>query len=84
VEFGDIDRQGWTWPYEQVAAVIAAAIESGELPRGKRLPSQERLAQMAGVSKRTVQNALAVLKEQGTVHARPGLGTFAGPPPAGD
>lgn len=72
---------GSQWPYERTARYITDRISSGELPRGQRLPSQERLAQMAGVSKDTVQNALALLKEQGIVHARPGLGTFIGPPP---
>lgn len=77
MNFGEIDRQGYLWPYQQVAAVIAEAIASGELAPGKRLPSQERLAQMAGVSKSAVQNALAVLREQGLVITVPRLGTFA-------
>ena len=76
---GNSWRRPDLWPYQQVAAVIAAAIESGELPPGQRLPAQQRLAQMAGVSKSVIQNALAVLHEQGIVYSVPRLGTFAGP-----
>jgi GntR family transcriptional regulator len=76
MDFGSIDRQGYLWPYQQVAAVIASAIESGELAPGQRLPAQQRLAQMAGVSKSTVQNALAVLHAQGLVTSVPRLGIF--------
>ena len=76
MDFGGISRRGWTWPYEQVAAAIAAAIDSGELAPGERLPSQEHLAQMAGVSKTAVRNALALLREQGKIQTVPRLGTF--------
>jgi DNA-binding GntR family transcriptional regulator len=76
VDFSGVSRLGWTWPYEQVAAVIAEAIHSGELAPGQRLPSQAHLAQMAGVSKPTVQNALALLRDEGMVRTIPRLGTF--------
>ena len=77
MDFGEIPRQGHQWPYQYVADVIAAAIRSGEIAPGQRLPAQNRLAQMAGVSKSTVQNALAVLHEQGLVFSVPRLGVFA-------
>jgi GntR family transcriptional regulator len=73
---GDSWERPDLWPYQKVAAVIAGAIESGELPPGQRLPSQQHLAQMAGVSKTAVQNALAVLHDQGLVRSVPRLGVF--------
>ena len=73
---GDTWRRADLWPYQQVAAVIAAAIRSGDLAPGQRLPAQQRIAQMAGVSKSVVQNALAVLADQGLVYAVDRLGTF--------
>ena len=79
MDFGDISRQADLWPYQQVAAVIAADIRSGKLAPGKRLPSQEHLAQMAGVSKSVVQNALAILQDEGLVYAVPRLGVFVAP-----
>lgn len=36
----------------------------------------EHIAQMAGVSKTAVRNALAVLREQGKIVTVPRLGTF--------
>lgn len=83
MDFSHIDRQGWTWPFEQVAEVIAGAIESGELAPGQRLPSQERLAQMAGVSKTVVRNAVKLLHEQGKIVTRPRPGTFVAGQEAG-
>lgn len=73
---GDAWRRPDLWPYQQVAAVIRAAIESGELAPGDRLPAQPRLAQEAGVAKTVVQNALAVLKSEGLVYSVARLGTF--------
>lgn len=67
---------GSQWPYERAARWIEDAISSGEILRGERLPSQDRLAQMAGVSKTAVRNALALLREQGKIQTVPRLGTF--------
>jgi len=71
------------WQHEQVARAIAAAIASGEFPPGSRLPSQDRMAAEAGVSKHTVSAAIGVLRERGLVYTRARLGTFASPPQDG-
>lgn len=73
---GDSWRRPDLWPYQQVAAVIEEAIRVGELVPGQKLPSQQRIAQMAGVSKTAAQNALAALKDQGLVYSVDRLGTF--------
>lgn len=64
------------WVHEQVARRIEAAIESGEFLPRDRLPSQDRMAAEAGVSKHTVSAAIALLCERGILRTRPRLGTF--------
>ena len=83
MDFSDISRQADLWPYQQVAAVIAADIRSGKLAPRQRLPALVRIAQTAGVSKSVVQNAMAVLHEEGLVYSVPRLGVFVSPPPPG-
>jgi len=67
---------GWHWPHERVARALENAILSGEYPPGSRLPSQDRIAAEAGVSKHTVSAAIALLRDRGIVFTRPRLGTF--------
>jgi DNA-binding GntR family transcriptional regulator len=64
------------WVFEQVARKIEEAIASGEYPSGMRLPSQDRIAAEAGVSKHTASRAVALLRKRGIVRTRPGLGSF--------
>jgi GntR family transcriptional regulator len=83
-DYSGISSRSDRWPYEQVAAAIEAAITSGELAPGDRLPSQDRIAAEAGVSKHTVSAAVALLRERGILHSRSRLGTFVNSPgPAG-
>ncbi len=51
--------------YQQLAESIRAAIISGELKEGDRIPSESGLAHQAGVSRSTVREALRVLQESG-------------------
>jgi DNA-binding GntR family transcriptional regulator len=76
MDFSDISRHADLWPYQQVAHVIREAVRTGELAPGQRLPAQQRLAQEAGVSKSVIQNALALLREEGIVFSVPRLGYF--------
>ncbi len=50
-------------------------IRSGEFAAGTRLPSEPRLAANLGVSRGTVREAIGILREQGLVATRQGLGT---------
>lgn len=63
-------------PYVQIASGIRRAIEEGVLPPGSQLPSGPELAAQLGVSRATVQHALASLKDDGIVVARQGQGVF--------
>lgn len=63
-------------PYLQLAAIIRARVESGELAPGTRLPPILAMAGEYGVSVPTVRKALAVLKDEGLVTGIAGWGTF--------
>jgi DNA-binding transcriptional MocR family regulator len=62
--------------YEQVAGQITAAIESGTLRPGDRLPSVRRLSQQRQVSVSTVLQAYAHLEAAGVLEARPQSGHY--------
>ena len=62
--------------YEQVAGRITAAIDSGVLRPGDRLPSIRRLSEQHGVSVSTVLQAYAQLESSGVLEARPQSGHY--------
>jgi GntR family transcriptional repressor for pyruvate dehydrogenase complex len=60
----------------EVAQQLLRAIKEGVFPVETKLPSEAELAQMMGVSRPTVREALAALSAVGLIEARPGLGNF--------
>jgi DNA-binding transcriptional regulator YhcF (GntR family) len=62
-------------PSTQIAAQIRAQIQSGELAAGARVPSTREIVRRWGVAMATASKVLAILKEEGLVRTRPGLGT---------
>ncbi|WP_435108776.1 GntR family transcriptional regulator [Nocardiopsis synnemataformans] len=62
--------------HQQIAASLRAAIMSGELEPGERLPTTQQLVERYEVTGQTVQRTLQVLKEEGFVVGRPGVGVF--------
>ena len=62
--------------YYQLAELIREQIESGELKPGDQLPSERELGERADISRMTARQAVAYLVNQGTLVARPGVGTF--------
>lgn len=72
--------------YRQIAEQIGALIASGEFAPGKRLPPERHLAQMLGVSRPSVREALIALEIAGLVDVRVGSGIYvrdaASPAPA--
>ena len=62
--------------HRQLYDAIRAAIVSGRLPAGARLPSSRALASETGVSRVTVGVAFDQLSAEGYVEARTGSGTF--------
>lgn len=75
-----IDHEAETPPFAQLAGILRAQIESGELRPGRALPSLTQLMQYYGLSRNTVRRSIAVLAEEGLVRTRPGWGTFVVPP----
>lgn len=68
-------------PYRRIAGEIQRRIEAGELRSGDRVPSTRALTAEFGVAMATATKALTALRQQGLVHARPGVGTVVGPEP---
>lgn len=65
--------------FRGLAAGIATAIRSGEVPGGSRLPTERALSAAAGISRGSVVAAYDVLREDGLVLRRQGAGTWVRP-----
>lgn len=63
---------------EQVHEALLGEIASGQLGPGDRI-IQEQIAQALGVSRQPVQQALALLRNQGVLHDAPGRGLIVAP-----
>lgn len=62
--------------YYQLKQVIKKNIEKGEFKPGDRLPTEQELCAMFGISRAPVRQALTELTYEGILYRRPGLGTF--------
>lgn len=62
--------------YRRIADDLRGQIESGELARGTRLPTEGELQERYGASRNTVRDALRWLGNHGLVQPRAGQGTF--------
>ena len=65
--------------YLQLAGIIAAMIESGELPVGRTIPSEKTLQESYGVGRGTARKAVMVLRERGLIDTVPQRGSFVLP-----
>ena len=63
-------------PYQQVGEVLKARIESGELPREERIPSEAELMAEFEIGRTTARRAVAWLRETRLVETLPGRGTY--------
>lgn len=66
--------------HESVAHAAVAQVEdliaSGILRQGRKLPSERELAEMLGISRPKLREALQILEERGLVQTRHGEGSF--------
>lgn len=69
-----IDYDSATPPYQQLAAILRARIEAGEIT--SRLPGEKTLQQEFGMALATVRKAVKVLRDEGLVRTVPGWGTY--------
>ncbi|MFE7017686.1 GntR family transcriptional regulator [Streptomyces sp. NPDC057651] len=65
-----------TYEYVRIADLLAADIAAGRLPLGARLPGEQELATMHGVSVSTSRRVRRELARRGLVKALPAKGTF--------
>ena len=76
LDLSGLDRDADTSLTQQIADRIVAAIESGELEPGEKLPPTRELAADVGVNHLTAARVYRKLAEQGYVTASVGRGTF--------
>lgn len=62
--------------FRQIADHLRAAVESGRLKAGERLPSEAQLMDHYGVARMTVRNALQILQTEGLIVSEHGKGVF--------
>jgi GntR family transcriptional regulator len=74
-----IDRDGPIPVYQQLAAILRARIEAGELAAGRPVPSESTLMQEHGLARETVRKAVRVLRDEGLVQIVQGRGAYVLP-----
>jgi len=62
--------------YIAIVEALAAAIASGELGGGERIPTQRELARMLGLTPGTAARAYAIAAQRGLIAGETGRGTF--------
>src|SRR5882757_7793656 len=62
--------------YRQIADQLRQLIDHGEYRVGSRLPTERELADMLGVSRPTVREALIALEVEGRLRIRVGSGIY--------
>ena len=76
MDLSDLVRAGGTSITQQLVDRFTAAIESGRLEPGEKLPPTRELAELAGVNHLTAARVYRKLAELGYVSASVGRGTF--------
>lgn len=75
----EIDHDDREPVYRQLAEIIRGQIESGEIPPRRAVPSKRILTQRYGISTKSVDSAMAILREEGLIETEPGKGLFVVP-----
>ena len=66
--------------YLSIRDHIVRRIESGDLPRGAKLPSERQLQSGAGIARGTIREALFQLEAEGLIYRRDRSGWYVTPP----
>ena len=74
-----VDPESATPVYVQVADILRARIESGQLLPDRPVPSESQLQQEFGVARGTARKAIGLLREQGFVVTVQGRGSYVNP-----
>jgi GntR family transcriptional regulator len=75
----EIDYEAAKPPHVQIADWLRQRIIEGELPPGKRLPTEKALQDELGVARTTTRRAMRVLADEGYVLTTPGRGSHVNP-----
>ncbi len=62
--------------YQRIADELRAAIRRGDYAAGERMPAETELVNRFGVSLPTIRQAIGVLRTEGVIESRHGIGTF--------
>jgi DNA-binding GntR family transcriptional regulator len=71
-----VDHDSETPLWQQLASILRAQIQSGELPPGRIMASEATLMQEHGLARGTVRKAIDALVQEGLVNRVQGRGTF--------
>lgn len=72
----EIDHAGEVPAYLQLAGILRAQIESGELAPRQPIPSKRTLTERYEIARGTVDKAVALLKSEGLIVTVPGRGLY--------
>jgi GntR family transcriptional regulator len=62
--------------YVQLASIIRARIEDGELPPGAPVPSEASLTRQYGIARETARRAVSMLRTEGLIVTERAVGSF--------
>jgi len=71
-----IDKEKSQPLYLQVENYLLGLIEKGDLLPGERVPSEDALSELFGISRMTARRALSILEGKELIYRVPGKGTF--------
>jgi DNA-binding GntR family transcriptional regulator len=75
----ELDRDGEIPISRQLAGILRVAIEAGDIPPGRPVPSKRTLIEEYGIAGSTVDKAMQILKDAGMIRTAKGLGLFVVP-----
>lgn len=75
-----LDSNSITPLYQQLHAIILRKIQEKEYDVGDKIPSEEQIMEIYGVSRVTVRNAIKLLVEENVLVKKHGKGTFVATP----
>lgn len=75
-----VDPDSYTPAYRQIADDLRDRIAHGQLPPGRKLPAEDRLADEYGVGKDTIRDALAQLRSEGLIRTVNRVGSYVREP----
>ena len=71
-----VDHEAPQPVYQQIAAILRAQIEAGELVPDRPIPSESTLMQRYGVARETARKAVRLLVAEGLVYVVQGRGAY--------